>query len=197
MQKNFALDRRALMIEAWTRTRAFMARNPHGRLRAAFASNLREAWVNAKARIAFAAKQAKMAARTAASLKAEIETLENTDTLGFDGIERLAELRREYAAKLAHRRELIAAAKGRFAAVTFIKKDGSERTMQVQPATLKFHVKGDAASEAAQKAVETRALRHPHLLAVWDAEAKAARSVNLATITRIAVNGTVHEFRAS
>ena len=84
-----------------------------------------------------------------------------------------------------------------FAAVTFIKKDGSERTMQVQPATLKFHVKGDAASEAAQKAVETRALRHPHLLAVWDAEAKAARSVNLATITRIAVNGTVHEFRAS
>ena len=127
------IDRRALMNEAWTRTRTFMARNPRGRLRPAFAMYLREAWVNMKSRAAFAMKQAALAARSAASLLAEIEDLENRDTL-------------------------------------------------------------EAASEAAKRAVATRAERHPHLLPVWDAEAKAPRSVNLATVSRISVNGQVHSF---
>lgn len=49
---------------------------------------------------------------------------------------------------------------------------------------------------AALRAEQTRKARHPHLLPVWDAKACAPRSVNLATISRIAVNGVVHEYRA-
>ncbi|MEM6890770.1 MAG: hypothetical protein AAF636_21945 [Pseudomonadota bacterium] len=95
----------------------------------------------------------------------------------------------------AEKRALIESAKGRFVSVVFTKKDGSLREMRVQPAKLKFHVKGKAASEAAQRAVETRKARHPHLLPVWDVEASAPRSVNLATISRIAVDGAVHQYR--
>lgn len=96
----------------------------------------------------------------------------------------------DYAAK----RTLITKAKGRFVSVTFTKGNGTERTMRVQPATLRQHVKGKAASKAARTAVETRTRRHPHLLAVWDTEAQAPRSVNLATVSRIAADGHVHHF---
>ena len=94
----------------------------------------------------------------------------------------------------AEKRALIAAAAGRFCSVTFTKKDGTERTIRVQPATLRGHVKGKDASEAGRKASLTRVRRHPHLLPVWDAEANAPRSVNLATVSRIAANGQVHTF---
>ena len=80
--------------------------------------------------------------------------------------------------------------------MTFTKKDGTERTMQVQPATLKHHVKGDAATDAGKRAVATRKANNPNLLPVWDAKAKAPRSINLATVSRIAVNGTVHNYAA-
>lgn len=50
--------------------------------------------------------------------------------------------------------------------------------------------------EAGKRAEQTRKARHPHLLPVWDAKAHAPRSVNLATISRIAVDGVVHEYRA-
>ena len=89
---------------------------------------------------------------------------------------------------------LIASAGGRFCAVTFTKKDGSERVMRVQPAKLRHHVKGDAATDAGKRATATRAQRHPNLMPVWDAEKDAPRSVNLATVSRIAVNGQVHSF---
>ncbi|MEM9360601.1 MAG: hypothetical protein AAGB04_30870, partial [Pseudomonadota bacterium] len=45
----------------------------------------------------------------------------------------------------AEKRALIESAKGRFVSVVFTKKDGSLREMRVQPAKLKFHVKGKAA----------------------------------------------------
>ncbi len=68
--------------------------------------------------------------------------------------------------------------------------------MQVQPATLQHHVKGETATEAGKRAVATRKATHPNLLPVWDAQAKAARSINLATVSRIAVDGRVHEYHA-
>ena len=68
--------------------------------------------------------------------------------------------------------------------------------MRIQPASLKLHVKGDAATDAGRKGAETRAARHPHLMPVWDAEKKAIRSINLSTVTRIAVGGQVHTFAA-
>lgn len=88
-------------------------------------------------------------------------------------------------------RTMIESAGGRFAAVTFVKKDGTERTMQVQPAANKFHVLGDAASPSAQQAVETRAANNPHLYNVWDVAKKAWRSINLDTVRQISINGAV------
>lgn len=196
-------DRREIMTQAWADTRyqmkAFLYA-PH-QLRQVFASALRNVWVKAKVLAA-------LLARSAASLRAELFDMENRDTLGHAGLQRMDELRnalREVEAReaeeaktadFATKRDLIASAKGRICAVTFIKKDGSERIMKVQPAALKFHVKGDEATEAGRKAAATRAIRHPNLLPVWDAENNAPRSVNLATVTRIAVGGAVHRFAA-
>jgi hypothetical protein len=95
---------------------------------------------------------------------------------------------------LAARRDLIAAAGGRFCAVTFRKKDGSTRRMQVQPAALRLRLKGERAPEAARRAAATRAARHPHLLPVWDVRARAPRSIDLRTVSRIAADGQVHRF---
>lgn len=98
--------------------------------------------------------------------------------------------------ELRARRDLIAAAGGRFCAVTFRRKDGTVRRMQVQPAALAHRVKGPLASEPARRAAVTRALRHPHLLPVWDVRARAPRSIDLRTVSRIAVDGQVHRFVA-
>ena len=66
--------------------------------------------------------------------------------------------------------------------------------MKVQPAVLRSRVKGEAATDAGRKASATRKARHPHLLPVWDVEARGIRSVNLATVSRIAAGGTVRAF---
>lgn len=199
-----------LMSLAWhtARQEQWSRRLPAGTIRSLFPNALRSAWKTMKFRAAHEAEQASMARRSSRELWAEIQDHENRDSLGHDGIEKLSNLRRAYhasvareaeeaaAAELVRKRRLIASAKGRFASVTFIKKDGSTRVMRVQPATLRQHVKGADASKPARRASQTRAERHPHLLPVWDAEAQAPRSVNLATISRIAVNGQVHSFNA-
>lgn len=96
-------------------------------------------------------------------------------------------------ARRARIRNRINAAGGRFAGVEFIKKDGSLRTMNVQPARLKFEVKGDAASEAAQRATETRKANNPNLMPVWDVAADAIRSINLDTVLAVTVDGVRYE----
>ena len=110
----------------------------------------------------------------------------------------MTELRRqlhtECAKDYANKRTLIGKAKGRFCSVTFIKKDGSIRTMQVQPSKLAKHAKGDAAPDAGKKAVATRKERHPNLFPVWDVQAQAPRSINLATTQSITVDGVTHAF---
>ncbi|WP_288938820.1 hypothetical protein [uncultured Roseovarius sp.] len=195
-------DRAEIMKAAWVIVRRFQGNGET--LPALLSRALTSAWFTAKLNASAAARQPEaLEARSAADLQAQIQDMENRDTLGHEGIERLAELRaacrvaeqREHAAaELEEKRALIASAEGRFATVVFTKKDGTRRVMRVQPAKLKYHVKGDAACEAAQKAVKTRAARHPNLMPVWDTEAAAPRSVNLETVSRIAVNGAVHEY---
>ncbi|WP_407491865.1 hypothetical protein [Pseudooceanicola sp. MF1-13] len=205
-------DRSEIMTEAWKIVRRFLGNGET--LGGLLSRALKSVWWTAKEKVRAArlvaereAKQRQLAERSAASIRAELTDMENRDTLGHAGMARMDELRnalraadaREAAAAevdYKEKRELIASSNGRICAVTFIKKDGSERVMKVQPAALKFHVKGDEATEAGRKAAETRAVRHPNLLPVWDAENKAPRSVNLATITRIAVGGHVHLFTA-
>lgn len=91
---------------------------------------------------------------------------------------------------------LIASAKGRFCSVTFIKKDGSVRVMNIQPAAIKSHLKGDEASESAKRGVQTRKANHPNLLPVWDNGSQGIRSVNLDTVTEIKVDGEVYSYAA-
>jgi hypothetical protein len=55
------------------------------------------------------------------------------------------------ARDLARKRDLLARAGGRFVGVTFTKKDGTTRRMQVQPAALALRLKGARASEAARR----------------------------------------------
>ena len=98
--------------------------------------------------------------------------------------------------ELARKRDLIASAGGRLCGVTFTKNDGTLRRMQVQPAALRLREKGDLASDRARRASHTRHERHPHLFPVWDVRARAPRSINLRTVSRIAVDGRVHDFAA-
>lgn len=123
--------------------------------RKGFGWALTEAWRRAKR-----PPTQPVAQRSAASLWDEVQSLENRTRLDHHGLNRLSEVRAEYyqaqahekaEADLAEKRELIASAKGRFCSVQFTKKDGTERIMRVQPATLKFHVRGDAASEAGKR----------------------------------------------
>lgn len=197
-------DRRAIMLDAWASVRK--ADLTRFSLRHVLRNALRRAWSDAKYAAAAAARAAKAQDTTEAGrIRAAIDLLENKDRWTAADHAKADKLRAELARATTHeaaaedydaKRELIAAAGGRFCAVTFTKADGTERTMQVQPATLKAHVKGDKATEAGQRATATRKARHPHLFPVWDAQAKAPRSVNLATISRIAVDGQIHTFTA-
>lgn len=202
-------DRSEIFSFAWhiARQELWSRCLPAAELRNVFPNALRQAWAEMKRRAVIAAERAKQGLRPSSVIWGEIQNLENRTTLGHAGISRLAELQTAYhdacereaheqaRAEMEAKRKMIAAAKGRFVSVTFTKKDGSERHMRIQPATLKHHLIGETASESAHKAAQTRAERHPHLMPVWDAEARAPRSVNLATISRIAVDGRVHDFR--
>ncbi len=89
--------------------------------------------------------------------------------------------------------ELIASAQGRFCSVTFIKKDGSERVMNIQPARIAAAIKDpDEVSDIDKQRTQTRKANNPHLLPVWDNAKQAIRSVNLDTVTEIKVDGEVY-----
>jgi hypothetical protein len=93
-------------------------------------------------------------------------------------------------------RSLIASAGSRFASVVFVKKDRTERTMLVQPATGRLRVKGEAGSPSARQGAETRAQNHPHLLPIWDAGEQAFRSINLDTVLSVQVDGVRFDITA-
>lgn len=84
---------------------------------------------------------------------------------------------------------MLESTEGRFASVTFRKKDGSIRTMVIQPAANKYHIKGEAASQSAKKAVETRKANFPNLYNVIEAFTKQFKSIDLDTIEKIKING--------
>lgn len=93
-------------------------------------------------------------------------------------------------------RGLIQSAGSRFCTVSFIKADGSARTMTIQP-RVTSHIKGLFATETGQKAAATRAANHPELLNVWDVANRAPRSINLDTVNTVAIDGQVHVIRPS
>lgn len=91
-------------------------------------------------------------------------------------------------------KSLIESAKGQFCSVTFIKKDGTRRVMTIQPAKLKFEVKGPDGSESHRRGAETRASTHPNLFPVWSVDSKGIRSINLDTVESIKVGGKEFAF---
>jgi hypothetical protein len=88
-------------------------------------------------------------------------------------------------------REIVAGQGSRFTTVEFVKKDGTLRTMLVQHAATKFRVKGDAASESAQRATATRAAAHPNLLNIYDVDRGAIRSIDMNTVLTVKSGGRV------
>ena len=82
-------------------------------------------------------------------------------------------------------RSLIEGGKGRFLRVDFIKKDGTLRQMIIQPAKLKFEVKGDEASDKAKRGNQTWKDNNPNLMPVWDVQAEGIRSINFDTVQLI------------
>ncbi|WP_028955719.1 hypothetical protein [Sulfitobacter sp. 20_GPM-1509m] len=205
MTTTATFNRTAIMSHAWEIVRRANV-ELYG-LRTILRRALRAAWSEAKHKLAIGQveQQAKAQSPEVARTREAIAALEGKDRWTQADYARIGVLRAALRAAEDHeaaapdyaeKRDLIASAGGRFCAVTFTKADGTERTMQVQPATLQHHLKGDDATDAGKRAKQTRKARHPHLLPVRDAKARAPRFVNLATISRIAVDGVVHEYRA-
>ena len=92
-------DRAQIMQEAWTIARRFAGNRETWGQRLSRALKL--VWWNVKTAVRLAAKAvfddaaqvAHFAGRTSASIRGEVEELENTDRLGFKGIERLSAAR--------------------------------------------------------------------------------------------------------
>lgn len=92
------------------------------------------------------------------------------------------DLRNQYRDQL---RRLLESTGSKFTIVQFVKQDGSLRTMLIQHAATKYRVKGEAASESAQRGVATRAANHPELFNTYDVDRNAIRSINLDTVVQI------------
>ena len=82
----------------------------------------------------------------------------------------------------------------RFLSVDFVKKDGTLRNMNCQLAAGRALLAGDAASDSAKQAVETRKANNPNLRNVYSVTDKAWRSINLDTVLRISRNGQIVDF---
>lgn len=89
-------------------------------------------------------------------------------------------------------RDILEGRGSKFTTVQFIKQDGSLRTMLIQHAATKFRVKGNAASESAQRGVATRAANHPELFNTYDVDRDAIRSINLDTVLTIRCGRTLY-----
>lgn len=71
-------------------------------------------------------------------------------------------------------------------AVTFIKADGSERTMNISRKRLEDHMEANPpVDDRYKKAAETRKKNHPNLLTVFDVDSDTVKSINMKTIQKI------------
>ncbi len=95
------------------------------------------------------------------------------------------------SAKPAQIRALIETAGSRFVSVEFEKKSGELRKMLGNPARLGAELRRDtsAKSESHVRGAVTRKANNPHLLNVFDEIAKAPRTINLDTLSRIKLDG--------
>lgn len=100
------------------------------------------------------------------------------------------------AAKRKTLKRLLEEANSSFITFEFYKLDGSERSMNVQPAALQNHLVEEYKNASTKLAVETRKKNNPNLLNVWDVQKHEIRSINMDTVYRVTSFGTVYEFEA-
>lgn len=74
--------------------------------------------------------------------------------------------------------------------MSFIKKDGTDRTLNIQPNAVWTHLAQNP-SPSALRASRTRQRRHKHLLPVYDVAARRIKSINLDTVTSVRVDGSL------
>jgi hypothetical protein len=84
--------------------------------------------------------------------------------------------------------DMLIRANGRFVSVTFVKKDGTLRRLNIQPEAVATHTTG-CKTEAAKRAVHSRRKNNPHLLPVYDVQAGQIKSINLHTIREACADG--------
>jgi hypothetical protein len=84
-------------------------------------------------------------------------------------------------------RSILETNQGRFLTVSFRKKDGTMRRMNIQPAAVKTHLSVDPNPSAVQGA-ETRRRNNPNLIPVYDVQKGSIRSINVDTISSIRAN---------
>ena len=85
-------------------------------------------------------------------------------------------------------REYMATVGSTFVSVTFVKKDGTLRTMVVNPLAGRKTLTGTRVAASAK-----RAANHPHLLNMWDIHSAGWRSINIDTVQQITALGATHE----
>lgn len=84
-------------------------------------------------------------------------------------------------------RDILSNNHGRFLTIHFVKKDGTLRRMNIQPAAIKFRLSVNPSPSSIQ-ASAARSANHPNLVPVYDVKAKAVRSINVDTIQSIRAN---------
>ena len=92
-------------------------------------------------------------------------------------------------------RDLLEANRGRFLTIHFIKKDGTLRRMNIQPAAIKTHLAVNP-NPSAIKGSETRKKNNPNLIPVYDVKTRAIRSINVDTIKTVRANGMTFNVEA-
>lgn len=88
-----------------------------------------------------------------------------------------------------------------FVSVTFVKKDGSLRTITFNK-KVTAGIVGEAAAEQYQKAAQTRKEKHPNLISVFDSQlaakgtdkSKCWRSINTDTVVKVVADGVESNF---
>lgn len=81
----------------------------------------------------------------------------------------------------------------KFITISFVKKDGSDRQMNIQYKAMMSRLKGDEASDSAKQAVKTRKENNPNLVAVYDVQKHAIRQINMDTVYKLTFAGEVYE----
>lgn len=75
--------------------------------------------------------------------------------------------------------------------VTFIKKDGSTRKMNVRFGVTKGVI-GEDASDSAKQALQTWKENNPNLIRIFDVEANGFKTINLLTILSLKIDGKIY-----